>query len=180
MLVSLLGQRGVNVLSDVMFVGMICTVFAGIVRVAYVKVYGPWPNNRGTRFLAFVLELFSNLLGAFNKWRVARGESPIFTTPEADAREVELADLRARLAALEPVPQSRRESVLRAPTVPEIARVPSVRPAAADDLPAELDDADQERRYQAAKRFVADQVGERLTTVPSEIPSAVVDSERSE
>lgn len=180
MLVTLLGQRGVNVLSDVMFVGMICTVFAGIVRVAYVKVYGPWPNNRGTRFLAFVLELFSNILGAFNKWRVARGDSPIFTTPEADARDAELADLRARLAALEPVPQSRRESVLRAPTVPEVVRVPSVRPAAVDDLPAELDDADQERRYQAAKRFVAGQVGERPTTVPDEIPPTVVDSERSE
>jgi hypothetical protein len=179
MLVSLLGQRGVNVLSDVMFVGMLLTVFAGIVRVAYVKVYGPWPNNRGTRFLAFVLELFSNILGAFNKWRIARGDAPIFTTPEADARETELADLRARLAALEPVPQSRRESVLRAPTVPEVVRVPSVRPVP-HDLPAELDDADQERRYQAAKRFVAGTVGERLTTVPDEIPPAVVDSERGE
>lgn len=179
MLVSLLGQRGVNVLSDVMFVGMLLTAFAGIVRVAYVKVYGPWPNNRGTRFLAFVLELFSNILGAFNKWRVARGDAPIFTTPEADARDAELADLRARLAALEPVPQSRRESVLRAPTVPEIVRVPSV-PPVPHDLPAELDDADQERRYQAAKRFVAGQVGERPTTVPDEIPPAVVDSPRGE
>jgi hypothetical protein len=180
MLVSLLGQRGVNVLSDVMFVGMLCTMFAGIVRVAYVKVYGPWPNNRGTRFLAFVLELFSNILGAFNKWRVARGDSPIFTTPEADARDATIADLRARLAALEPVPVAQRASVLRAPTVPEVVRVPSVRPAAVDDLPADLDDADQERRYQAAKRFVADQVGERLTAVPDEIPPVSVDSETPE
>lgn len=170
MLVSLLGQRGVNVLSDVMFVGMLLTLAVGFVRVAYVKVYGPWPNNRWTRFLAFVLELFSNVLGAFNKWRVARGDAPIFTTPEVDARDAELADLRARLAALEPVPVAQRESVLRAPTVPEVVRVPSVRPT--DDLPAELDDADQERRYQAAKRFVASQVGERA----DEIPPVVVDS----
>ena len=180
MLVSLLGQRGVNVLSDVMFVGMLLTIAVGFVRVAYVKVYGPWPNNRGTRFLAFVLELFSNLLGAFNKWRVARGDAPIFTTPEADARDATIADLRARLAALEPVPVAQRASVLRAETVPEGVRVPSVRPAAVDDLPADLDDADQERRYQAAKRFVAGAVGERLTTVPDEIPSAVVDSEAPE
>lgn len=176
MLVSLLGQRGVNVLSDVMFVGMLLTVAVGFVRVAYVKVYGAWPNNRGTRFLAFVLELFSNILGAFNKWRVARGDSPIFTTPEAASRDATIADLRARLAALEPVPQARRESVLRAPTVPEVVRVPSVRPAP-DGLPGELDDADQERRYRAAKAFVADQVGERPTTVPDEIPPVVVDSE---
>ena len=179
MLVSLLGQRGVNILSDVMFVGMLLTVAVGFVRVAYVKVYGPWPNNRGTRFLAFVLELFSNILGAFNKWRVARGDAPIFTTPEADARDAELADLRARLAALEPVPMARRESVLHAPTVPEIVRVPPVRPVP-HDLPAELDDADQERRYQAAKRFVAGQVGERLTQVPDDVPPVDVDSEPSE
>lgn len=173
MLVTLLGQRGVNILSDVMFVGMLLTLAVGFVRVAYVKVYGPWPNNRGTRFLAFVLELFSNVLGAFNKWRVARGDAPIFTTPEVDARDAELADLRARLAALEPVPVAQRESVLRAPTVPEVVRVPSVRPVADDaGLPAEPDPVDQQRRYEAAKRFVASHVGERA----DEIPPVVVDS----
>jgi hypothetical protein len=153
MLVSILGQRGVNILSDVMFVGMLLTAFIGFVRVTYVKVYGAWPDNRGTRALAFVLELFSNVLGAFNKYRVASGSPPIFTTPEVDARDAELATLRARLAVLEPV--SAAPSALRAPTLPH---VPGVIVAPIDDLPAEPDDESEERKYQAAKRFVAGEI----------------------
>ena len=158
MLVSILGQRGVNILSDVMFVGMLITAFIGFVRVAYVKVYGAWPNNKGTRALAFLLELFSNVLGAFNKYRVASGSPPIFTTPEVDARDAELATLRARLAALEPVPVAAREGVLRATTLPQ---VPAVVVAPIEELPTEPTEPDnesEERKYQAAKRFVAGEV----------------------
>ena len=49
-----------------------------------------------------------------------------------------------------------------------------------DAIVARALEKDPERRYQAAKRFVAGAVGERLTTVPSEIPPAVVDSEHGE
>ena len=170
MLVSLFGPRFVSILSDVMFCGMLLVTFVGLVRISYVKVYGKWPNNRGTRGLAFVMELFSNVLGSINKGLVATGKPPLFTTPEVDERDSVITDLRARLAALEPAPAPRRAAVLRATTLPQ--GVPSI-PA---DLPAMPDEEREETRYQAARVFVAEELGARAMVVPDEIPPVVADS----
>jgi hypothetical protein len=137
MLEQLIGHRALSILSDVMFCGALFAAGVGIVRVSYVQVYGVWPNNRGTRALAFVMELFSNALGAVNKGLVASGRPPLFTTPEADAQTAEIARLRARvteLAAPQVAPAGNREH-LRAVTLPDVGARVSRLPDAPGDVP---------------------------------------------
>ena len=137
MLEQLIGHRALSLISDIMLIGAIFTVAVGILRVSYVKTYGAWPNNKGTRALAFVMELFSNALGAVNKGLVASGRPPLFTTPEADAQTAEIARLRARvteLAAPQVAPAGNREH-FRAVTLPDVGARVSRLPDAPGDVP---------------------------------------------
>jgi len=148
MLVELLGPRAVSVLSDVMFCGMLFVLLVGLIRISYERTIGPWPNNRGTRFLSFAIELFSNVLGAFNKYLSARG-TPLMVPPEVAALTAEVERLRA-----EPIVDHAPKPGLpmRSVTLPDVGRPP----------PGD-DDA-----FNAARRFVAAELGERPTTVPDE------------
>ena len=136
MLEQLIGHRALSLISDIMLIGAIFTVAVGIVRVSYVKTYGAWPDNKVTRALAFVMELFSNALGAINKALVAMGRPPLFTTPEADARDAEIDRLRARVAELAStaVAPAADRAHLRAVTVPDVGRVSRL-PDAPVDVP---------------------------------------------
>lgn len=140
MLVQLLGVRAVSVLSDVMFCGMLLVLLVGLIRISYERTIGPWPNNRGTRFLAFAIELFTNVLGAFNKYMTGRG-TPLLVPPEVAALTAEVKRLRAEpLVDHAPKPGD----PIRAVTLLDVGRPP-------------LSDDDS---FNAARRFVASELSE--------------------
>lgn len=117
MLLSLIGVRGLSILSDVMFCGMLLVAFLGLTRISYVKVYGAWPDNRLTRVLAFIAELFTNVVSAVSKARSVTGAPPLLESPEVAALTAEVERLRSELlVAHAPVPGH----PLRAVTLPDV------------------------------------------------------------
>lgn len=125
-MLELLGPRALGVLSDVMVCGMLLVTFLGLVRVSWVKTYGAWPVNRWTRGLDFVTELFTNVVGAFNKAKLAAGAEPVLVSPETAARDQVVAALEAELARVRqelliahaPVPGHPLRGVEHVPTIP--------------------------------------------------------------
>lgn len=126
MMLDLIGPRALGILSDVMVIGMLLVTFLGLVRMSWVKTYGAWPVNRATRFLDFATELFTNVVGAFNKAKLAAGSEPVLVSPETAARdaaitalEAELSRVRAALlVANSPVAGHPLRAVEHVPTLP--------------------------------------------------------------
>lgn len=97
---SLIGERGARIVADVMTLGAAFVAVVGMVRVAYTRRVGAWPRNALTLTIDVLVDIFTNIPGALNKLQSASGGSPLMTSPEVDARDAEIAMLRARVADL--------------------------------------------------------------------------------
>lgn len=118
---AVIGQRGAVILLDVGFVGSCLVTVYGAVKVAYARRMGKPLDTPVTRWLDIGVDTFANVVGAFNKFRVARGMEPILPHPDVVAAE-------ARADAAEAAASNARASMLVAPAPLRVDTLPGVTP----------------------------------------------------